>query len=50
MKPISFTLTIPRPRRRVTELYAAGSPFRGRQERNRMVYLRHAKHRGKDAQ
>jgi hypothetical protein len=48
MKPTAFILTIPRPRRRVRELYAADTPFRGRQERNRMVYNRRVKHRGKD--
>ena len=44
MKTLSFTVEIPRRRRRAVELYGRDTPFRPRSERNRMAYNRKSKH------
>ena len=44
MKTLSFTIELPRQRRRAVELYGRDTPFRPRQERNRMAYNRKVKH------
>lgn len=44
MKTLSFTVELPRLRRRAVELYSRDTPFRPKQERNRVVYNRKVKH------
>lgn len=48
MKTLAFTVELPRRRRRAVELYSRDTPFRPRQERNRMVYSRKVKHRDRN--
>jgi stalled ribosome alternative rescue factor ArfA len=48
MKTLSFTLQLPRQRRRAVELYSRDTPFRPKVEQNRTVYNRKVKHRNRD--
>lgn len=43
MKQNSFTIKLKRPKRRCVELYSADTPFKGRVEKSRVAYKRHAK-------
>ncbi len=43
MQRTTIIIKLPRMKRRATELYSAGTPFRGRVERNRMAYKRKPK-------
>lgn len=44
MKNLSFTVVVPRSRRRAVELYQRDTPFRPRAERSRVTYNRKVKH------
>lgn len=44
MKTLSFTVELPRYRRRAVELYQRDTPFKPRRERSRVVYNRKIKH------
>lgn len=44
MKTLSFTIELPRQRRRAVELYSRDTPFRPKRERSRVVYNRKVKH------
>ena len=48
MKTLSFTLQLPRQRRRAVELYSRDTPFKPKVEQNRTVYNRKVKHRNRD--
>lgn len=48
MKTLSFTVELPRLRRRAVELYSRDTPFRPKQERNRVTYNRKIKHRNRN--
>jgi len=45
MKTLTFTVELPRRRRRAVELYGRDTPFRPKQERSRIAYTRKIKHR-----
>ena len=47
MNTLSFIVELPRRRRRAVELYGRDTPFRPRQEQNRMAYNRKVKHRNR---
>jgi stalled ribosome alternative rescue factor ArfA len=44
MRPVSFVIELPRPRRRAVELYSRDTPFRHRVEQNKTQYRRRPKH------
>jgi hypothetical protein len=48
MKTLSFTLQLPRQRRRAVELYSRDTPFKPKTEKSRVAYNRKTKHRNKD--
>lgn len=48
MKTLTFTVELPRRRRRAVELYGRDTPFRPKQEQSRTVYNRKIKHRRRD--
>lgn len=48
MKTLSFTVELPRLRRRALELYSRDTPFRPKQERNRVAYNRKSKHKNRN--
>lgn len=48
MKTLSFTVQLPRQRRRAVELYSRDTPFRPKVERPKTVYQRQPKHRNRD--
>jgi len=48
MKTLSFTVELPRHRRRAVELYSRDTPFKPKRERSRVIYNRKAKHRKQD--
>ena len=48
MKTLSFTLQLPRQRRRAVELYSRDTPFKPKVEQNKTVYNRKVKHRNRD--
>ena len=48
MKTLSFTIQLPRQRRRAVELYSRDTPFKPKVEQNRTVYNRKVKHRSRD--
>ena len=48
MKTLSFTIELPRQRRRAVELYSRDTPFRPKTEKSRVAYNRKTKHRNKD--
>lgn len=50
MKTLSFTVDVPRRRRRAVELYSRDTPFRPRTERNRVLYRRKIKHPNRNDQ
>jgi len=43
MERLTFTIKLPRLKRRALELYDADSPFKSKVERNRMAFKRKAK-------
>ena len=43
MKRTTISVKPPRIKRRATELYDANSPFKGKVEKSRVAYKRHAK-------
>lgn len=48
MKTLSFTIQLPKQRRRAVELYSRDTPFRQKIERPKTVYNRKVKHRNRD--
>lgn len=48
MKTLSFTVQLPRQRRRAVELYSRDTPFKPKIEQNKTVYNRKVKHRNRD--
>jgi hypothetical protein len=48
MKTLSFTIELPRHRRRAVELYSRDTPFKPKTEKSRVAYNRKTKHRNKD--
>ena len=48
MKTLSFTIELPRRRRRAVELYSRDTPFKPKAEKSRIVYNRKVKHRQQD--
>jgi len=48
MKTLSFTIELPRQRRRAVELYSRDTPFKPKTEKSRVAYNRKTKHRNKD--
>jgi len=48
MKTLSFTIQLPKQRRRAVELYSRDTPFRPKVEQNKTVYNRRVKHRNRD--
>jgi len=48
MKTLSFTIQLPKQRRRAVELYSRDTPFRPKVERSKTVYNRKVKHRSRD--
>jgi hypothetical protein len=48
MKTLSFTIELPRQRRRAVELYSRDTPFKPKTEKSRVAYNRKVKHRNKD--
>ena len=48
MKPIHFTIQVPRKKRRAVELYEHDTPYRPKTERNRRVYTRKPKYRNQE--
>jgi hypothetical protein len=48
MKTLSFTVQLPRQRRRAVELYSRDTPFKPKTERDKTVYNRRVKHRNRD--
>ena len=48
MKTLSFTIELPRQRRREVELYSRDTPFKPKTEKSRVAYNRKTKHRNKD--
>ena len=48
MKTLSFTIELPRQRRRAVELYSRDTPFKPKTEKSRIVYNRKIKHRQHD--
>lgn len=44
MKTLSFTIEMPRRKRRAVELYDRDTPFKPKRERSRVVYNRKVKH------
>jgi len=48
MKTLSFTIELPRQRRRAVELYSRDTPFKPKTEKSRVAYNRKAKHPKRD--
>ena len=48
MKTLSFTIELPRQRRRAVELYSRDTPFKPKTEKSRVVYNRKLKHPQRD--
>ena len=48
MKTLSFTIELPRQRRRAVELYSRDTPFKPKTEKSRVVYNRKIKHPQRD--
>jgi hypothetical protein len=48
MKTLSFTIELPRQRRRAVELYSRDTPFRPKAEKSKIVYNRKIKHPKRD--
>ena len=48
MKTLSFTIELPRQRRRAVELYSRDTPFRPKTEKSRVAYNRKIKHPKRD--
>ena len=48
MKTLSFTIELPRQRRRALELYSRNTPFKPKAEKSRVAYNRKVKHRQRD--
>jgi len=48
MKTLSFTIELPRQRRRAVELYSRDTPFKPKTEKSRVVYNRKTKHPKRD--
>lgn len=48
MKTLTFTIELPRQRRRAVELYSRDTPFRSKTEKSRVTYRRKPKHRPRD--
>jgi hypothetical protein len=48
MKTLSFTIELPRQRRRAVELYSRDTPFKPKAEKSRVAYNRKIKHRQRD--
>jgi hypothetical protein len=48
MKTLSFSIQLPRQRRRAVELYSRDTPFKPKTERDKTVYTRRVKHRNRD--
>jgi hypothetical protein len=48
MKPLAFSIQLPRQRRRAVELYSRDTPFKPKVERVKTVYNRKVKHRSRD--
>jgi hypothetical protein len=48
MKTLSFTIQLPRQRRRAVELYSRDTPFKPKVERNKTVYNRKSKHQSRN--
>jgi hypothetical protein len=47
MKTLSFTVEVPRQRRRAIELYSRETPFKPRSEKSKLSYSRKPKHRNR---
>ena len=48
MKTLSFTIELPRQRRRAVELYSRDTPFKPKTEKSRITYNRKPKHPKRD--
>ena len=48
MKTLSFTIDLPRQRRRAVELYSRDTPFKPKTEKSRGAYNRKTKHPKRD--
>ena len=48
MKTLSFTIELPRQRRRAVELYSRDTPFKPKTEKSRVAYNRKTKHSKRD--
>jgi hypothetical protein len=48
MKTLSFTIDLPRQRRRAVELYSRDTPFKPKTEKSRVAYNRKTKHPKRD--
>ena len=48
MKTLSFTIELPRQRRRAVELYSRDTPFKPKTEKSRIAYNRKPKHPKRD--
>ena len=48
MKTLSFTIELPRHRRRAVELYSRDTPFKPKTEKSRVAYNRKTKHLKRD--
>ena len=48
MKTLSFTIELPRQRRRAVELYSRDTPFKPKTEKSRVAYNRKTKHAKRD--